>query len=183
VKIDSLREKTKVEYKDRFKDQGAEGYSKKSSSVLNTLPKNTLAQDSVSKQWFLFWQISVNQSRIKSRREIKAKSLGLLQLPPDLLPPGGAEDADLLPGHGLAALLHGHRGQGGHVRQRLLSCHGGVAQHLKCCLLVVVGGFHVQRLGSLWWSSEMRNFLLNSTKPNLIFSWQLEICRETVSAN
>ena len=74
MKIDSLREKTKVEYKDRFKDQGAEGYSKKSSSVLNTLPKNTLAQDSVSKQWFLFWQISVNQSRIKSRREIKAKS-------------------------------------------------------------------------------------------------------------
>ena len=57
--------------------------------------------------------------------------LGLLQLPPDLLPPGGAEDADLLPGHGLTALLHGHRGQGGHVRQRLLSCHGGVAQHLQ----------------------------------------------------
>ena len=56
--------------------------------------------------------------------------LGLLQLPPDLLPPGGAEDADLLPGHGLAALLHGHRGQGGHVRQRLLSRHGGVTQHL-----------------------------------------------------
>ena len=43
--------------------------------------------------------------------------LGLLQLPPDLLPPGGAEHGDLLPGHGLAALLHRHGGQGRHVWQ------------------------------------------------------------------
>ena len=56
--------------------------------------------------------------------------LGLLQLPPDLLPPGGGEDRDLLPGHGLTALLHSHRGQGCHVRQRLLPLDGGVTQHL-----------------------------------------------------
>ena len=36
--------------------------------------------------------------------------LRLLQLAPDLLPPGGGEDRDLLPGHGLTALLHSHRG-------------------------------------------------------------------------
>ena len=60
ITLQNERAKTKVEYKDRFKDQGAEGYSKKSSSVLNTLPKNTLAQDSVSKQWFLFWRIGKN---------------------------------------------------------------------------------------------------------------------------
>ena len=56
--------------------------------------------------------------------------LRLLQLSPDLLPPGGAEDRDLLPGHGLTALLHSHRGQGCHVRQRLLPLDGGVTQHL-----------------------------------------------------
>ena len=56
--------------------------------------------------------------------------LGLLQLPPDLLPPGGGQHTDLLPGHGLAALLHSHRGQGRHVGQRLLPLHGGVTQHL-----------------------------------------------------
>ena len=43
--------------------------------------------------------------------------LRLLQLAPDLLPPGGGEDRDLLPGHGLAPLLHRHCGQRGHVWQ------------------------------------------------------------------
>ena len=56
--------------------------------------------------------------------------LGLLQLPPDLLPPGGGEDGDLLPGHGLAALLHRHGGEGGHVWQGLLPLDGRVTQHL-----------------------------------------------------
>ena len=36
--------------------------------------------------------------------------LGLLQLAPDLVPAGGAEDRDLLPGHGGAPLLHSHGG-------------------------------------------------------------------------
>ena len=56
--------------------------------------------------------------------------LRLLKLPPDLLPAGGGKDGDLLPGHGLAALLHSHRGQCRHVRQRLLPLDGGVTQHL-----------------------------------------------------
>ena len=57
--------------------------------------------------------------------------LGLLQLPADLLPARAAEHADLLPRHGRAPLLHRHRGQGRHVRQRLLALHGGGSQHLQ----------------------------------------------------
>ena len=57
--------------------------------------------------------------------------LRLLQLAPDLLAARGAEHGDLLPGHGGAPLLHRHRRQRSHVRQRLLPLHGGVPQHLR----------------------------------------------------
>ena len=61
--------------------------------------------------------------------------LRLLQLAPDLLPPGGGEDRDLLPGHGLAPLLHRHHGQGRHVWQWLLPLDGGVTQHLRVVII------------------------------------------------
>ena len=49
--------------------------------------------------------------------------LGLLQLAPDLVPAGGAEHGDLLPGHHGAPLLHRHGGQARHVGERLLPLH------------------------------------------------------------
>ena len=57
--------------------------------------------------------------------------LRLLQLPPDLLPPGAAKHGDLLPGHGRAPLLHRHRRQRRHVGQRFLPLHCGCSQHLQ----------------------------------------------------
>ena len=66
---------------------------------------------------------------IKDR--VGAVPLRLLQLAPDFLAARGAEHGDLLPGHGGAALLHRHRRERRHVRQRLLPLHGGVAQHLR----------------------------------------------------
>lgn len=59
--------------------------------------------------------------------------LRLLQLAPDLLPPGGGKDGYLLPGHGLAPLLHGHGGQRRHVGEGLLPLHRRVTQHLQVC--------------------------------------------------
>ena len=68
--------------------------------------------------------------------------LGLLQLPPDLLPPGGGQDGDLLPGHGLAPLLHCHRGQRCHVGQGLLPLNGGVTQHLGHSVVIFIPENH-----------------------------------------
>ena len=70
--------------------------------------------------------------RIKDVKDrVGPVSLGLVQLSSNLLPSGGGEDGYLLPGHGLAPLLHGDGGQSRDIRQGLLPLHGRGSQHLE----------------------------------------------------